>query len=514
MKKDKLSYILGFLLISSSYLLLSYWIQLRGFYNLESYFFEYKTQVITRFDSEFLRTFYFTQPGFLFIISLPFTYLWKIQGIYILNAFLIGGLTNHLFFKSIKGNPIHKSFLVYLFFSPVIVYSATSGGSLAIYLIFYFLYFSLIMKYANSLSVFHLTLLSLLVGMHVLMNGPFVKLILIAIPIFFFSGFYKAKGISGNFFNRASAIFRNASQRRKFFSEFFASVLILTFIPCVGYLIFLIINKVFAGDYHFSERSLGDSWQSYSSLLHLTSETPYIWEVLSGSSIFYLISIILIGSVAVLQLFKYDNSVSTRIAIGIILLFVLSEVLTSKITNLNLTLLSMLTGTGLASLYFSESTKSSLKSSAKFIPFLIPFLAIFFEYNYFENSIVKAERLYFDVSHNAAKNRIAESLNQSIAVFNHNGGGHVLADDAIFYPELSQLSSEFTWNGHFSPQFISALQQPELYADYLIVTKEAHPLHLYDFVATALKRLESFNAKVDYQVLYEDELIQILSIKK
>lgn len=130
MKKDKLSYILGFLLISSAYLLLSYWIQLRGFYNLESYFFEYKTQVITRYDSEFLRTFYFTQPGFLFIISLPFTYLWKIQGIYILNAFLIGGLTNHLFFKSIKGHPLHKSFLVYLFFSPVIVYSATSGGAL------------------------------------------------------------------------------------------------------------------------------------------------------------------------------------------------------------------------------------------------------------------------------------------------------------------------------------------------------------------------------------------------
>jgi hypothetical protein len=144
MKSQRLLYLLGFLGISLGYLVLSIWLQSRGFYNLESYFFEYKSQVLTRYDSGFLRTFYFTQPGFLFLISLPFSFFGKIQGIFVLNALLIGGLTNHLVFKSIKGKPIHKIFLVYLVLSPVILYAGTSGGSLAVYLVFYFLYFSLL----------------------------------------------------------------------------------------------------------------------------------------------------------------------------------------------------------------------------------------------------------------------------------------------------------------------------------------------------------------------------------
>jgi hypothetical protein len=514
MKSQRLLYLLGFLGISLGYLVLSIWLQSRGFYNLESYFFEYKSQVLTRYDSGFLRTFYFTQPGFLFLISLPFSFFGKIQGIFVLNALLIGGLTNHLVFKSIKGKPIHKIFLVYLVLSPVILYAGTSGGSLAVYLVFYFLYFSLIMKYANSLSVFYLTLLSLLLGVHVLMDGTFVKLILIAAPIFYISGFYKAKGISGNFFYKSSIIFRNASQRRKFFAGFFASLFVLAFIPGMTYLIFLVINKVFAGDYFFYERSIGDSWNSYSALYPLTSETPFIWEVLSGSSVFYFVAVILIGVVPIFQLFQHGNSKSTRMGIGIILLFVISEVSTAKVLNLNLTMLSLLTGAGLASLFYGESTKSDLKLSARFIPFLIPFVAIFFEYTYFENSIVSSERLFLEVSHDANEKRKPKSLAPSTAIINQKGTGHILADDAIFYPELSQLGDKFTWDGHFSPQFLSALQQPELYADYLLVTTEKHPLHLNDMVAIALKRLESFDAAVDYQVLYEDELMQVLELKK
>lgn len=514
MKRQRIFYLLGFITISSIYYILAFWLQSRGFYNLESYFFDYKGQVISKYDSGFLRVFYFTRPGFLFLISLPFSLLWDIQGIYILNALMMGGFSTHLIFKSINGNPIQKLFLVYLLLSPVILYAAVSGGSLASYLIFYFLYFSLIMKYTNSLSVFHLTLLSLLLGVYVLMNGEFVKLILIASPIFFFSGFYKAKGIRGNFFYKSSAIFRNASQRRKFYSGFFASLFVLSFIPGMTYLIFLLINKVFAGDYFFFEKSLGDSWNSYSSLYPLISDTPLIWEVLSGSSIFYFVSVLLIGTMAIFHLFQHGNSNSARVAIGIIFLFVVSEVAGSKAFNLNLNILTVLTGAGLVTLFNSNSTGTKIKLSSRLVAFLIASIAIFFEYSYFKNSILFNERLFFEVAHDSVVKGKPDDWTQYTGTFSQAGAGHILADDAIFYPELSLLDDDFTWDGHFSPKFLSALQQPELYADYLLVTTENHPLHLNDMVAIALKRLKSFDAAVDYQVLYEDEMMQVLELKK
>jgi hypothetical protein len=514
MKKERITYLLSLILISTAYLVGSVWLQARGYYSLEAYFFDYKSEVITKYDSGFIRSFYFTQPAFLFLISLPFSFFGKIKGIYIINALLIGGLTNHLIFKSLAGNLIQKTFFFYLLFSPIILFAATSGGSLAAYLLLHFLFFSLLVKYTKSLSVFHLTLLSLVIGVYVLMDQIFVKLILVIIPIFFFSGFYKAKGISGNFFYKASVIFRNNSQRRKFFSGFFASVFVLAFIPLMTYLIFLVINKVFAGDYYFYKKSLGDSWSGYSSLFPLIDEVPKIWDVLSESSLFHFIAIFLVGTTSFFSLFQYGNMKSTRMVLILISLFVLAEVTTSEAANLNLVHLSLLTAAGLASIFYSESTKVTLKLRSRLIPFLIPFMAVIFEYYYFENSIVKSERFFFEVVHAPKQAAEMKSILNSTLQLNEASHGHILVDDAIFYPELVGLDSDFTWEGHFSPQFLSALQEPALYADYLIVTKPSHPLHLNDIVAVALKRLESFDAKPSYQILYEDELIQVLSLDK
>ncbi|WP_144607331.1 hypothetical protein [Algoriphagus algorifonticola] len=59
-----------------------------------------------------------------------------------------------------------------------------------------------------------------------------------------------------------------------------------------------------------------------------------------------------------------------------------------------------------------------------------------------------------------------------------------------------------------------ALEQPEVYADLILVTKKDHPLHLNDIVATSLKRLDSMKVELPKKVIYEDEFRQLIQLFK
>lgn len=514
MSRGRILYILGLLVLSGAYLGFSLWLQNRGFYNLESYFMEYKAEILEDFDSSFLRTFYFTRPALLFLLSLPFSLIFEIHGTFILNAILIGALTNHLLFKSITGDYTQKIFISYLLFSPVILYAGISGGSLALYLVFYFLFFNILLKYNDTQSVFHLTLLSILLGTHIFMDIFYVKLILLVIPVLFVIEFFKAKGINGNFFYRSAVIFSNSSQRRKLFTGFFASVLILSFIPGMSYLIFLVINKIFAGDYFFFKKSFGDSWDSYSSLFPIIDPTEFFGNEIPFSSTKILILALLLSSTIIFKLFDYSSIKGTKMALFLALLYVISESSSDKISDLNLSHLSVLTGAGLAAFYTTPHIKiTTSRKRLRVIPLLIPFIAIGLEFKYFQNSLVETEKLFVQTFEKPTEPARTASIKNIKQFLSRQKSGKILTDDAIFYPELTVLHEKFTWEGRFSPLFIFALQEPKNYPDYILITKSNHPFHFSDIVATSINRAVYFDKTLETEIIFEDDMTQILSIK-
>lgn len=512
MKNQKLTFWLGWMIFTSLYLGLSWWLFDRGFYSLESFFVDYKATVLVRFPEGFLRTFYFTSPTLFFLGSLPFQVFPGLSGSHILNAILIGGLTNHLFFKSLSRSWESKFHIIYLLFSPVILFAGTSGSSLAIFLVLFYLLFYVSFKYTESYSVFHLTLMSLILGLFVLMNMEYLKLILLLIPILFFVAFFKAKGIRGNFYTRASVIFSNTSQRRKFFTGFFSSVLVVAFIPLMSFLIFLIINKIFSGNYFFYEKSLGDSWNSYSVLSPLIDQTNFLWSKIASKNFLFLGSVSLLSLNLIYQVFVNGNKPAKSFLLILVLLFAISEAADSKVLYLNINNLSMLTGAALAAFYFSEKEFIRRAWTYQVLGFLIPIGAVFLEITYFKSSIVQQEQRFFASFSEKNQEEELKSIYQTTASILKEEGGRILADDAIFYPELSLLDKEFTWEGHFSPHYMHALQQPEMYADYALVTKKNHLLHLNDIVATSFKRLDSMKVELPKKVIYEDEFRQLIRI--
>ena len=514
MSRSRFFYILGLVLLSGAYLAFSLWLQNRGFYNLESYFMDYKAEILQKFNTSFLRTFYFTRPALLFILSIPFSLVFEIHGTYILNAILIGALTNHLLFKSFTKNSTQKTFVLYLLFSPVILYAGISGGSLALYLVFYFLFFQILLKYNDTKSVFHLTLLGLLLGTHILMDLFYFKLILLIIPVLFIGEFFKAKGINGNLFYRSSVIFSNPSQRRKFFTGFFASVLIVSFIPGMSYLIFLAINKIFAGDYFFFEKSIGDSWDSFSSFFPTIDPRDFIWKDISFSSSKFLILALFLSTTTLFKSLDYSDIQGTKMTLIFTLLFVLAESTSSKIINLNLSHLSILTGAGLAAFYTKPLSEKSQKNQLQLVPFIIPFLAIGMEFLYFKNSLTENENLFLQAIEKPIQADRTKSIEQISLFLSRQKGGKILSDDALFYPELTELPEKFTWEGRFSPFFIYSLQEPKKYPDYVLMTKSTHPLHLNDIVATAIKRAVYFESTIETEIIFENEMVQILRIKE
>lgn len=510
MKKNTLLTLLGWLLLSSLYLLASLWIQGRGFMDLEAYFIQYKIQNLTRYDLSFFRTFYFTEPALLFLGSYILSFAKGIQPSYLLNALLMGGLSLTMLRKSAQGDQKLKMLGLYVLLSPVLLYAAVSGGSLALYLVFYFSFFSLVLRYIRSHSVFHLTFLSLILGAFLLLDRGFLQLLLLLIPVFFFVSFGKAKGISGNFFAKASAIFRNESQRRKFFTGFFSSIFLVCFIPLMGILIFLIINRVFGGGFFYFETSIADVWNSYSGRFPLVEEDYLVWRVVSEVSMRYIILVGLVSGLGIFLILDATRGKTAAVVVVLALLYVISEAGADKIQQLQLHLLSMMTGVSLA-IFFSPG-QSNTRPTTRFLAYLIPLLAIFFELLYFSLSIADRERLALEVLRKPGETPRAASIRQIQAFFESKGKGRILTDDAIFYPELSELSADWTWEGHFSQDFQHALQQPKLYADYLLVTRTEHLLHPNDIVSTALDRLDYHGIELRRRVVYEDEFAQILEL--
>jgi len=511
MKKSVLTHIGIGLGLAIVYLMASYFLKENGYYHLEAYFIQYKINQLFRFDISFYRTFYFTEPALLFLGSLLLSWIPVFQSSFILNALVMGGLITFIYHKSKEKQSNSWWLLIYLLLSPVVWFAATSGGSFALYLTFYFFFFWLILGYIREYSVFHLASLSILLGVFLLLDRSLLKLLILLIPIFFFISFYKAKGIRGNFYSKASVIFSNDSQRRKFFTGFFSSILLVAFIPLTGFGIYHLINKVFGGGVFYYQTSLADFWNSYSgkSLLELSDSLD--WTFISDGNLFFLFLTICV-SAALLNLFLWKGkSTSLPILAFLALGYVISEVADNKILNLNLQLLGMLSGAGLAGLVYRPV--KNLTVPRKILRTLILVLIIALELVYFHFSVFSHEARFIQtILQTEKESPELESIQNVQDFFDGNEGTRILADDAIFFPHLSNLPESTLWIGHFSPDFQHGLQEPDLYADYLIITPGNHPLHLNDIVAAALDRLAYHGITLRTKVVYSDDLTIILEL--
>lgn len=511
MKRRILANILAVLVLSVIYLAVGQLLREKGFYHLEAYFMDYKIDQLFRYDISFFRTFYFTEPSLLFLGSLALSWIPKIQSTYLLNALVMGALSMFLIQKAWQRRSGSWATLLYVIFSPVIWYAATSGGSFALYLTFYFLFFWLVLGYIQNYSVFHLASLSILLGAFLLLDRGFLKFLILLIPVFFFISFYKAKGIQGNFYKKASVIFSNDSQRRKFFTGFFSSILLVVFIPLSGYGIFHLINEVFGGRAFYYETSLADFWNSYSGITPLHTDNTYDWKLFSKGNLNFLFLVFCL-SVPLLYLFFRKGKTTAFPMIAILALgYVVSEAVGNKVLNLNLQLLGLLSGAGIAGIMVS--TKEIPSIGFKLISVLLVGLAIFLELVYFHFSVSIHERRFLEaIVHPKFETTESKSIHSVSKFLAGLGKTRVLADDAIFFPHLSDLPEGTTWVGHFSPDFQHSLQEPEIYADYLVITQESHPLHLNDIVAAALDRLEFHGFPLKTKVVYQDELSLVLEV--
>lgn len=511
MKSKLIVSILSVLVLSGVYLAMGYFLRTKGFYHLEAYFIDYKIDQLFRYDFSFFRTFYFTEPALLFLGSLALSWIPDIQSTYVLNALVMGILGVFLFKSAWERRSGSWASLIYLLFSPVIWYAGSSGSSFALYLTFYFLFFWLILGYIRDYSVFHLASLSILLGVFLLLDRSFLKLLILLIPIFFFISFYKAKGIRGNFYAKASIIFSNDSQRRKFFTGFFSSILLVVFIPLSGYGIFHLINEVFGGRVFYYETSLADFWNSYSGKTPLHVSDSLDWKIFSLGNLYFLLLILCLSAPLLYLFFRKGKSTALPMIAFLALGYVISEAAGEKILNLNLQLLGMLSGAGMAGILFSA--KETPSGSFRIVSVLIALVTLILEFLYFNYSVAIHERRFFEALFHlpveSAERKSVESINNFLA---EKGKTRILADDAIFFPHLSNLPKEASWVGHFSPDFQHSLQEPMIYADYLVITQETHPLHPNDVVAAALDRLEYHGIPLKTKVVYEDDLSMVLEV--
>ena len=150
--------------------------------------------------------------------------------------------------------------IVLFIFHPGLLYSACSGKSIYLVLIFFYLFFYHILRFYSSNTTFHVSIASICLVMLVFCDYKFIWLTLFFIPLVLFIATQ-----SLNLGEKETDIpvvqsFNNPALRRKLINKTFAIYIILFILPLASILIYKMLNLTHANDFDYFLESPYATW--------------------------------------------------------------------------------------------------------------------------------------------------------------------------------------------------------------------------------------------------------------
>ncbi|MDB5128137.1 hypothetical protein [Mucilaginibacter sp.] len=463
--------ILAFILVIY-YLVCGIYLNNLGYYNHESLFYIEKSKIVFEGLGNRLKVMGLTSP------ILPFyaTFLFNIFSTTLAPVLASAVGTAALFYiiattvaKRLNDDGYIWLLLILFLFHPGIIYTAASGKSIYLVLIFFFLFFLNLFKFYRSNTTFHVSIASLCLVILIFCDYKFIWLTLFFIPL--------VLSITINSLNlgeqesifRLFISFNSPSLRRKLINKTFALYIILFSLPLAAVLCYKLLNLTHANDLNYFAESPYATWNVLIDKLsfdQLTTNTNY---KIPETSILLSARVVLFCPMILIAMYLFRES--TYQVLTILIPFAFIEFLHIKYDKVFLAYQYYMIFLILAYLcvIFKAHTIKNHKSF-KILLLLTVLVQLYFGWYYLRTSSIAEEQNFANAFFNRQQDK-TQADNVDVANYLNSlpTESHVLLDDAIAYGIVAFTHDIKPVIIPYESNFLSALESPDKYVDYIVV---------------------------------------------
>jgi hypothetical protein len=459
-------------LLAAYYLVWGIFLNKFGYSSQESLFYIEKTRIIFDGVGAKLKVMGLTAPIIPFYASIIFSAINAQLAPVVASAIctaLLFWIVAGVLLKLVKEEFYLGILLVVFLFHPGILYAACSGKSIALVLIFFFLFFLNLIEYYRSNTTFHISIASICLVMLTFCDYKFIWLTLFFIPLVLSIAVDSLNLGEQESIFRLFMSFNNSSLRRKLINKTFALYIILFILPLACVISYKLLNLTHANNLNYTEDSAYATWSVLAEKLN--------YDQLSTSSVYHvpetslLISLRIIVFCPLILLAIYLFRKNTYQILTLLTPFALVEFLHIKYTKVFLVheyYLIFLILSLLAVLYKAATVKDQVL--LKFAISFVTIFQLFTGYFFLKNSSVTEEQNFVNYLFNRPP-AIKRDENLEIANYLNTlpEGSHVLVDDAIAYPVVAFTKDIKQLTLPYQDAFVSAIEAPDKYVNYVLL---------------------------------------------
>ncbi|HEY2582768.1 MAG TPA: hypothetical protein VGI43_13220 [Mucilaginibacter sp.] len=359
--------------------------------------------------------------------------------------------------------------LVVFMFHPGILYVACSGKSIALVLIFFFLFFLNLIEYYRSNTTFHISIASICLVMLIFCDYKFIWLTLFFIPLIL------AIAVDSLNLGEKESIFRlfmsfnNPSLRRKLINKTFALYIILFILPLACVISYKLLNLTHANNLNYSEESPYATWSVLAEKLNYDQLSTSSAYRLPETSLLISIKIVAFCPLIILAIYLFRKN--TYQILTLLTPFAFVEFLHIKYEKVYLAheyYLIFLILSLLAVLYKANTIKD--QATLRLIVGVVTILQLFTGYIFLKNSAVTEEQTFVSYLFNRPP---ASNRDENLEIANYLNslpkGSHVLVDDGIAYPVVALTENIQQLTLPYQDAFVSAIEAPDKYVNYILL---------------------------------------------
>jgi len=463
------------LLLALYYVALGIYLSRLGYYSQESLFYVEKAKIIFEGLGNRLKVMGLTSPILPFYTSFIFSPINSILSPIIASAICTAMLFYMMARTLIKrADDVFYIFILLIIFllHPGILYVACSGKSIAMVLIFFFLFFFNLIKFYTSNTTFHISIASICLVLLIFCDYKFFWLTLFFIPLVLSITIQSLNLGEQESIFRLFLSFNNPSLRRKLINKTFALYIILFILPIACVICYKLLNLTHSNDLNYSTESPYATWTVLADKLSFDQLSTSTIYQLPESSMLISAKIIFFCPLILLAIYLFRDS--TYQILTLLTPFAFVEFLHIKYEKVFLAheyYLMFLILALLGVLYKTQTEKNS--DILKILVGVLTVAQLFTGYYFLQNSAIGEERNFITVLLNGQHDP-NQDQNKEIANYLNllPKNSHVLVDDAIAYPVAA-----FVHNVNFQKltlpyqegAFLSAIEAPDKYDDYILL---------------------------------------------
>ncbi|WP_428328709.1 hypothetical protein [Mucilaginibacter sp.] len=463
------------ILLAIYYLVCGIYLNSLGYFSQEAIFYIEKSKIVIDGVGNRLKVMGLTAPILPFYTSFIFSSIKDIWAPVIASALctaILFYMLGSALIKRVKDEFYLFVLLVIFIFHPGILYAACSGKSIALVLIFFFMFFFNLLKFYRSNTTFHVSIASISLVLLIFCDYNFIWLSLFFIPLVLSITIQSLNLGEQESIFRMFISFNNPSLRRKLINKTFALYIILFILPLACIVCYKLLNLTHAQDLNYFNESPYATWTVLADKLSFDQlSTSSIYQ-LPETSLLISARMVLFCPLILVAIYLFRNS--TYQILTLLTPFAFIEFLHIKYEKVFLVqeyYLMFLVLSLLCIIHKSQTIRN--QTVLKIVVGVLALVQLFTGYIFLANSSIAEEQHFITMLFNRSADTRQDENKELANYINHlPEDSHILIDDAIAYPVVAFSNNIHKLTLPYQSAFLSAIEAPDKYDDYILLATE------------------------------------------